>query len=285
MPSAPNAVAESAARAPSPAPRTAQATLLNILGDIVFPAGAATPTAAFLDAMGGLGFSEPAVRQAIARCASSGWIDRERHGRSTRWRLTARGTALVQEGIAGVENLADPHAGWDGRWRIAIITISNEQRAVRDRVYRALRWDGFGNPLPSVWVSPHPQRHRRSRAVLDELGLADSTLSFVGVADGIGLDVAEIVRRGWDLAGLAELYAGLVDRFHAVRPANDAEHFVALLHLDQELQHLLVTDPHIPSALIPAWPGRAAAARLLALRRAWHAPAVRHWRAVVERHG
>ena len=266
-----------------PTPGTAQATLLNILGDLVHPSKAAAPTAAFLEAMGGLGYSEPAVRQAISRCSNAGWISKEKSGRSTRWMLTPSGIALVEEGIAGVEQLSDPHEDWDGRWRILIVTISNEQRSIRDRVYRALRWDGFGNPLPSVWVSPHPHRYRRSRNAITELGLDQSTLSFVGQTDSIGLPIEEMVRRAWDLDALDELYNGLVARFAAMRLSTDAEHLVALLQLDQELQHLLVTDPHIPSSLTACWSGRQSAASLLQLRSDWHPAAERHWQTLTNR--
>lgn len=266
-----------------PTPGTAQATLLNIFGDIVYPTDTSVPTAAFLDAMSGLDYTEPAIRQAISRCSSSGWIAKQRDGRSTRWRLTSSGETLVQEGIAGVEQLSNPHSDWDGRWRIIIVTIANEQRSARDRLYRALRWDGFGNPMSSVWVSPHPHRDRRISAAITELGLDHSTLSFIGTADGLGLPDLELVERAFDLSALEELYEGLVERFSIIRPSSDEEHFVALLHLNYELQQLLVTDPHIPSLLTPRWSGRLAAAKLLILRRDWHAAAKRHWQDVVAR--
>ncbi|WP_216892830.1 PaaX family transcriptional regulator [Nocardia alni] len=267
-----------------PTPGTAQATLLNILGDIVHPARLPVPTAAMLEAMVRIGYSEPAIRQAILRCSSAGWIAKEKSGRSTRWTLTESGIALVEEGVSGVEQLSDAHSDWDGRWRIVIVTIPNEMRSVRDRLYRALRWDGFGSPLPSVWVSPHPARHRRPSSAITELGLTDFTLSFVGEADNVGLPVAEIVTRAWDLGGLDQHYTDLVDRFEMLKPATDVDHFVALLQLDQELQQLLVTDPHIPSSLTPHWHGREAAGRLLNLRREWHTPAEHHWNSIMKRH-
>jgi len=264
-----------------PTPGTAQATLLNILGDIVHPTRIPVPTAAILEAMARLEYSEPAIRQAILRCSSAGWIAKEKSGRSTSWALTPSGIVMVEDGVAGVERLSDPHSDWDGRWRIVIVTISNEMRSVRDRLYRAFRRDGFGNPLPSVWVSPHPDRHRRLSSAITELGLTESTMSFIGEADSVGLPVEEIVTRAWDLDELDRHYTSLVDRFEALAPASDVEHFVALLQLDQELQHLLVTDPHIPSSLTPHWHGREAAARLLGLRREWHAPAERHWDSIM----
>ncbi|MGV9711011.1 PaaX family transcriptional regulator [Gordonia sp. NPDC003424] len=271
-------------RAAPPTPGTAQATLLNILGDIVHPADTPVPTSAFLEGMGGLGYTEPAIRQAISRCAGAGWIYKEKNGRVTRWRLTGSGVRLVEEGIAGVERLSDPHDGWNGTWQIIIVTIPNEKRSVRDRVYRALRWDGFGNPLPSVWISPYLGHHRRTRAALEESDLGQSTLAFVGKADDLGLSVENMVARAWDLPALDSLYAALVERFDAMRPGSEAEQFNALLELDEELQQLLVTDPHIPSSLTPGWAGRESAKVLLRQRQMWHVAAIRHWQSVVTRH-
>ena len=83
---------------------TAQTTLLDILGDMVHPDDVAIPTAAFLAVMRDAGFSEPAVRQSIARGSSAGWIAKERNGRNTSWRLTPAGQTLVEDGIPGGSN-------------------------------------------------------------------------------------------------------------------------------------------------------------------------------------
>lgn len=262
-------------------PGTAQATLLDILGDMVHPDDVAVPTAAFLAVMRGMGFSDPAIRQSIARGAGAGWIAKERNGRNTLWRLTPAGRTLVADGIRGVEQLADPYTDWDGRWRVVIITISTEQRSTRDRVYRALRWDGFGNPLPSVWVSPHTDRDHRTRAALRAVGLDRSCISFVAELDDLGLSVADVVGRGWDLPGLEARYRHLLGRFQSLAPNGDAATLTALLQLDAELQQLLVTDPALPRPMTPDQPYRAAAQELLALRRRWHGPAKRYWTAVV----
>ncbi|GAC49198.1 PaaX family transcriptional regulator [Gordonia aichiensis] len=267
-----------------PTPGTAQATLLNIVGDIVHPSRVPVATSVFLAAMAELGHTEPAIRQAIARCAAAGWISKERVGRSTRWALTARGIRLVEDGVAGVEQLSDPHTDWDGRWRILVVTIPNEQRSIRDRVYRALRWDGFGNPLGSVWVSPHLNRQRRTTAAITGAGLLNSTLSFVGTADDLGLSVGEIVDRAWNLDDLESIYNTLIERFERMAPTTDAAHFEALLRLDEELQNLLVIDPHLPRALSGAWTGRQSAERLLHLRSIWHGPAERHWAQLLIEH-
>src|SRR4029453_10821617 len=94
------------------------------------------------------GFSEQAARQAIARGVAAGWMVSERRGRETRFALTPELRRRFDEGGSRVFvcNLeAEP---WDGRWLVLIVSIPNEQRSVRKRLYTALQWAGLGNPTP-----------------------------------------------------------------------------------------------------------------------------------------
>src|SRR6476469_7374104 len=64
-------------------PRTGESarSLLNtVLGELVYPAGGAAWTQTFIEALGHLDVDEKATRQALARTASDGWLERERHG-------------------------------------------------------------------------------------------------------------------------------------------------------------------------------------------------------------
>ncbi|MDH6285015.1 PaaX family transcriptional regulator [Prescottella agglutinans] len=262
-------------------PGTARATVLDILGDLVFPSTEPAPTTAFIELMGQLDFTEHAVRQALSRCAGDGWIAGTRVGRTTSWSLTEDGRRLVTDGIAGVERLSYEHADWDGRWLVLVVTIPRENRASRDRVYRSLRWDGFGNPAPAVWLSPYSDRRRRTTHTLDRLGIAD-TLAFFGESDPLGLPDEELVARGWDMDGVAELYRQCHAEFAAAQPRSRADKSATLLRLDAQLQQLLVTDPQLPGALLPEWTGRADAAALLDLRQRWRPAARAYWQALVE---
>ena len=263
-------------------PGTARATLLNILGDLTFPDEAPVPTTAFIQLMGKVGYTEPAVRQAISRCAAARWITGERHGRTTSWSLTAGGQQLVGDGITRVESLAAERSEWDGQWLVLVVSIPQQLRSGRDRLYRALRFDGFGNPSPAIWLSPHLDRYRRTAAALESLGLQDVALSFRGRPDVLGMRPCDLVAKGWDMDGLAEVYRTCCRRFAAMSPKIAEDHAIALLHLDSELQQFQVTDPQLPAALLPDWGGRHDAAVLLACRQRWRPAAREYWRATVE---
>jgi phenylacetic acid degradation operon negative regulatory protein len=263
-------------------PGTARATLLNILGDLTFPNEEPVPTAAFIHLMEKVGYTQHAARQAVSRCVAAGWIDGERRGRTTSWSLTATGQRLVADGIAGVERLSDEQGEWDGQWLVLVVSIPRQQRSGRDRLYRALRWDGFGNPSPAIWVSPHPDRYRRTAEALESLGLEDVTLSFRGRPDVLGMRPPELVAKGWDTHGLTKMYRECCQRFGAMSPKTDEDHAIALLQLDGELQQLLVKDPQLPDPLLPGWSGRNDAATLLTYRQEWRPAAREYWRVTVE---
>ena len=262
-------------------PGTARATVLDILGDLVFPSAELAPTTAFIELMQHLGFTEHAVRQALSRCAAEGWISGTREGRTTSWALAESGRQVVADGIAGVERLCHDHADWDGRWLVLIVSIPRENRASRDQVYRSLRWDGFGNPAPAVWLSPHPDRRRRTAQTLARLGVTD-TLAFCGETDPLGLPEDELVAKGWDIGTVTDHYRECRAEFEAMTPESRRDRTAALLQLNAQLQQLLVTDPQLPGVLLPGWSGRTDAAALLGIRQRWRADARAYWQELVQ---
>jgi DNA-binding transcriptional regulator PaaX len=59
--------------------------VVTVLGELVVPDEKPVWTAALLYVLTGLGVSEQAARQAIARASDTGWIASERFGREVRW--------------------------------------------------------------------------------------------------------------------------------------------------------------------------------------------------------
>ena len=268
-----------------PAPAgTARFTLLNVLGELVRPAGGPAWTSALLEALALAGFEQAGARQAIQRVASAGWIAREQVGRDVRWQLTASGRGLVEEGIRRVEALGRAPAEWDGRWLVALVSIPQAQRGVRARLYRSLRWAGFGNPTATVWISPDAARAAWLAEAVAALGLSGSAVCFAGAAVPVGMSEPEMIARAWDLERLAQDYVSLAERFERRRPTAPAASLQALLELDAALQRLPYRDPLLPAALLPGWVGRAAAAGLLERRAAYLPGARAHWAQLSEPH-
>ena len=260
---------------------SARSLLLTVLGEHVFPGEEMTWTGALLYVMRGLGVSEPGCRQAIARCAAAGWIQGERHGRHARWRLTERGRRLVAQSIERVFFSLQEDAAWDGRWLVVLVSVPRDRRTERRRLYRALGWAGFGNPSPGVWLTPHTGRAAEARRLIADVGLADTSLAFLGVAADVGIAQEEIIRRAWDLAGVAGRYRTLLDRYGDRTPAAGDEVLLTQIELTWSLGRLPFLDPQLPGELLPGWIGREALARLGSLRSSWFRDAHARWDEVV----
>jgi phenylacetic acid degradation operon negative regulatory protein len=261
---------------------SARSLLLTVLGELVMPNTDTVWTSSLLYVLTGIGVEEQTARQAIARGASAGWITGHRRGREVQWELTASGRRLIEEGAKRVYSMSAEAAPWDGNWLIVLVSIPQSQRGVRKKLYGALSWEGFGNPTPGVWLSPHPDRRPGVQRVIDDLGLRKSTLAFVGSSLEIGLNEAQIVGQAWDLEEVKAKYEQLLVRFSGVRPEPGDPLLFTHVQLVSEWQRFPFLDPQLPDALLPDWIGRRAAVVFTELRSQWYEDAQARWREVVK---
>ncbi|WP_297661832.1 PaaX family transcriptional regulator C-terminal domain-containing protein [Pseudonocardia sp.] len=260
---------------------SARSLLLTVLGELVLPVGEPVWTSSLLHVLTGVGVEEQTARQAIARGAAAGWIVGERHGREVRWEITPAGRQLIEEGAQRVYSLSADAPAWDGNWLILLITVPQSLRTVRKKLYGALSWAGFGNPTPSVWLTPHPERAAEARRVVTDLGLRESTLSFTGSSTDVGLSDTEIVQRAWDLDGLVAMYDELLRTYDGVQPEPGDPVLLTHVELVSQWQRFPFVDPQLPEALLPDWIGRRAAAMFQELRTEWYDDAHARWNEVV----
>jgi phenylacetic acid degradation operon negative regulatory protein len=239
-------------------------------------------TSSLLYVLTGLGIEEQTARQAIARGAAAGWITPHRQGREVQWELTPAGRRLIDQGAERVYSMSGETPPWDGNWLILLVSIPQQQRAVRKKLYAALSWEGFGNPTPGVWLSPHPDRQAGVEQVIGSLGLRESTLAFVGSSMSIGLRDAEIVRRAWDLDEVTSEYQQLLVRFSGLQPEPGDPLLFTHVQLVSEWQRFPFLDPQLPAELCPDWIGRRAAVVFRQLRAQWYDDAQARWREVVK---
>lgn len=259
---------------------SARSTLLNALGEFALQGRAQTPTTgALVRTLAEVGVNHHAARQAVQRCSTGGWITGLRSGRESQWAITTKGRELLADGIARVEELSVDSGpdGWDGRWLIVVGFIPTEQRTVRERFYRHLRWNGFGSPMPGLWLSARQDRRSRMADAVRRCGLESTVTAFVGTSADVGMNDTALVEQAWDLNEIAERYRNLLTRVGDVAAKTPAECMRALLELDQELQFAPSWDPHLPTALVPPSHHRHDVTRLLDLRSQWLEPARARW--------
>lgn len=260
---------------------SARSMLLTVLGTFVAPDGEPVWTSALLYVMTGLGMEEQTARQAISRAADADLIANERHGRIVCWRITDKGAAAIAEITRRAESLVNPPERWDGRCIVLAVTVPQRLRAVRKRLYSALYWQGFGNPAPGLWASPHVDRVAELRELIDDLGLRDSAITFIGGTLGVGLTDPEIVERAWDLAEIAARYEKFLETFQDLRPEPGDDVLFAHIALLNEFREFPAMDPQLPEDLLPEWVGRRATEVAVGLHERWAPESRRRWREIV----
>lgn len=261
---------------------SARSLLLTVLGEFVLPAGKPVWTAAFLRSLGLLGVEEKAVRQALARSATEGWIAGERHGRRTAWRLTASGERLLTDGTERIYGFGRPPADWHGEWLMILASVPESDRRLRHLLRTRLAWNGLGNLSPGVWVSPHPEREPQVREVLAEIGVAETATLFTGRLRDLD-EARRVARQAWDMAEISAAYEDFLAAVERLRPADAPETFAALTRLVQEWRRFPFLDPALPAELLPRdWSGWRARELFHARHDEWRPAADRFWTSLTE---
>lgn len=221
--------------------------MVTVFGDCVLPRGGSLGAKPLLDIFAGMGIGGGVVRTALSRLSSDGWLQATRNGRNSFYRLTEKGTTTF---AAAAGRIYGPPLGpWDGRLHMLL-----PGGVVRDTARDTLQAAGFGVVTPGVWIAP------ASTPVPPGLDM----LHIEAIA---GLDAGrEMAQRAWPLSATAGAYHRFLDTFaplqHWVRHQGmhpDLDALVARILLMHEYRRLVLRDPFLPTALLPAdWPGAAA---------------------------
>ena len=256
---------------------SARGLLFTLLGEFVLPGGGTAWTSAVLAAFARLGIEEKTTRQALMRTAASGWLDAEKVGRRTRWRLTASAQKMLTDGADRIYSFTGPAQSWDGRWLLVYARIPERDRRARHVVRTRLSWAGFGSLGAGVWISPHPDREAEATGVLREAGVAADAHVFVARRSGLA-DVQVMVAAAWDLGAIEDQYEAFIEEFRAAAPA-DVDALARQVELVHAWRRFPAIDPVLPRELLPArWNGLKAARLFADRHQRWSDDAKQEWK-------
>jgi len=226
--------------------------IITLYGDAILPRGGSVWLGTLLAFLELLDIDGGVVRTAMSRLAADGWLERERNGRKSYYKLAASGRARFDSGI---QHVYHPHVtDWEGRLELLLIGHGADREASRAMLVEA----GFGSPMPGVWVAP------AGTAVPAVAG--DAVRLDVSASNDMG---RRLIGEAWPLSDISSAYSAFLNTFtplHAwlagrarLSPADAILARVLLIH---QYRRVLLRDPLLPAALLPAdWP--AAAARTL----------------------
>jgi phenylacetic acid degradation operon negative regulatory protein len=259
-----------AAGAPS-----ARGLLLTLLGEFVLPGDGTAWTSAVLAVFGRLGIEEKTTRQALMRTAAAGWLEADRHGRRTKWRLTGSARRLLSDGAERIYSFAGPAPDWDGRWLLVAARIPDRERRARHVVRTRLSWAGFGSLGAGLWISPHADREAEAMGVLRDAGVAQDAHVFVARRAGQD-DARAMVAQAWDLSAVEDAYERFIGEFGGSEPADVLVRQIELVHGWRRFPSI---DPALPRELLPArWRGLEAARLFADRHERWSADARAEWK-------
>jgi len=220
--------------------------VITVFGDAIVPRGGSVWLGTLLEFFAALDIDSSVVRTAMSRLAADGWLERRRIGRNSFYRLAERGRQTFE---AATRHIYDPPPSvWTGRFELLLIGNGED----RDSAREALRNAGFGSPLPGVWVAPSgaPVPGEAAQAIRLEVSAEDDS-------------GRRLLSASWPLDRTAGAYlkfmatfAPLHDWLDRGEALSDIDAFTARILLIHYYRRVVLRDPLLPGALLPAdWPG------------------------------
>lgn len=233
----------------------ARSALFDVYGDHLVAHGHAAAVADLVRLLAPLGIAPPAVRTAISRMVTQGWLAPANVD-------GARGYAATPQAVRRLEESANriyqrQPRSWDGSWQLVFVGPYPD-RTTRAAVQRDLPFLGYAELADRVWVSPF------ARAELD------ATLHRVGASATTAVaedfEPADAPVQAWDLDALAAAYddwmheaADMVEADLAAHDDPEEAAYAARFRLVHERRKFLFSDPGLPTELLPGdWPGHRA---------------------------
>ncbi|MEO7954258.1 MAG: phenylacetic acid degradation operon negative regulatory protein PaaX [Polaromonas sp.] len=261
--------------------------IMSVFGDVVLPRGGRIWLGSLIKLLEPLLINERLVRTSVFRLAKEEWLRTEQRGRRTDYLLTPTGLRRFEEASRHI--YTSNHLDWDRRWRL-IFTVGELAPKERERVRRALFWQGFGVLGSDCFVHPNADLTDTFDALMTD-GMSDLLVKLMPmlaaeVASGLTADHIALVNKAWNLEQLASAYGIFVDCYQPIleelrldshSETDDESAFLIRILLIHDYRRLLLRDPELPDVLLPAqWSGKKARQLCKELYRRLLAPSERH---------
>ncbi|MCW2535598.1 MAG: PaaX family transcriptional regulator [Modestobacter sp.] len=232
-------------------PLKPQELILSLVGEYV-ERGDRVWSGGLVRIMEDLDFTAAGARVALNRVVSRGLFDVVKDGRRVYYRATSRLDHLLAQGRRQTFWFRYPARAWDGQWTMVWYAVPEEHLLARRRFSRRLGFLGFSALHDGTWLAPY-DRSEETRTAVEELGLLDYVVVFVGAAPE-WLTQSAMLRHAWDLDEVARRYTAIIDEFgRYASPAVRArlqplEAFKVRTFLIEAIRQVAPLDPKIPDS-------------------------------------
>jgi phenylacetic acid degradation operon negative regulatory protein len=245
-------------------PLRARSLIATMFGDAIAPHGGTAWLGGLIALAAPFGINERSVRTTVFRLTAEGWLVGGQVGRRSHYSLTESGRRRFEAAFRRIYAADLP--AWQGEWCL-VVEGPNLPRDRRKALETELGWLGFGRFAPGMLAHPGIDDATVS-AALQGLGAAQDVLTMRAAAGAVPFaePLPALVRQAWDLDRLEADYGAFLARFRPVlaalqgrADADPERSFVVRTLLIHEYRRVMLRDPQLPLALLPAgWPGAAA---------------------------
>lgn len=244
-------------------PRT-KSLCVTLLGDAIGPHGGSIWLSDLIELVQPLGINERLLRTSVFRLVAQDWLQSERHGRRSLYRLSELGQELTT--AASERIYFGTPADWNGEWTLVVLPrFGNSSLDGRSELRRELIWAGFGAIAPGIFALPRNQTGRAQK-VLNKFKVADKALILGAheLNESKGLVINDLIAQCWDLDNVAQQYQNFCTTFEPMRDAIDQQTrpdqaFAVRALTIHEWRRIVLHDPQLPQQILPpSWPGHAA---------------------------
>lgn len=242
-------------------PIRAGSLIITVYGDSIVPRGGTVWLGSLSKLLDPIGINERLVRTSVYRLTHETWLQGEKVGRRSYYRLSGPGRRRFEQAFKRVYHGFQP--AWSGQWTLALLTQLPQDR--RQQIRDELEWLGFGSFTQGVLAHPTISC-AETMAALQELDVADDAIVMQAqsMEPMTSKPLCLQVRESWNLDELAELYQRFLVKFRPLWNALNTENhlgqeecFIARTLLIHEYRKVQLRDPLLPDELLPtAWEGR-----------------------------
>lgn len=236
------------------------ALVFTFFCDVVTQHGGEIWLGSVIQALAPLGINERLTRTAVFRLVQDGWLESRKQGRRSYYRLTRTGQNYYQRSAPRIYASGKPD--WDGVWTLLFTALVPEDK--RDALHRGLSWLGYGRMAAGVFALPCNDRPPLDELLAD-LDLENSMVHMQAQAESAE-SLQKLVMSRWKLDDLRQRYKAftLVYRkamksLQSKTPPGGHSLFLLRVLMLHEYRRILLNDPELPAAMLPAdWEGYAA---------------------------
>ncbi len=233
---------------------SARSVLVTILGDSVAPLGAEIWLADLFELTQPFGFSQRLVRTSMYRLVNENWLENERVGRKSRYRLTDYARRECIDADRRIYRRASRH--WDGEWSLVLADTMLSTDDDKSTLAQHLKWHGFVEISRGVWAAPESEREEAVE-LLDRLDLGTRPPVAKARFDRLaGLVEHGLFKSSFGLAAAEGSYQSFIDRYQPIQQSpltasTPLEAFALRTMIVHDLRRARFNDPDLPPALLP----------------------------------